>query len=625
MILDPNMATMRCQSCVHHQAPQKPKPDWELGFTCLHTGEQLCLVKDIEPISRCNDWLPGEDRSRVDYGFCPRCGAAKQALYRVTAGQHVHAEHWCSTCVLGQAHWCAWDQEFHDSYDCQCEHCNCRKAANESGHAFEERKEKVPEELQRKQEMTNEERQEALRDFYESIAVRPGVDLGDGFDLVENLKLNAERIRQSIKRSVQEVLEIGRCLNAVKQALEHGSFTRWIELEFGMNIRTAQRMMSAYETFGKNDIMSFLPDKPTVLYELVGVEEETRKALTSGESVTIDGREYVLDEMTVDLVKRLKGQAEEAEQFAQRKFEDARRNQAEVRELNKALKEKQREYDRELTKRIEALQESQQKLKEVEAHLSSQKEQLELADQVNLDDPKVREAVQQRAEALAEQTLQGAREKFGEMQAQLKSKSTHVQNLEQELARISESLENSRQAQTNAADTIDELNAEIARLKQQGTEITPEVLAEDPNVRKLVEQLAEQQAAGAKQRIALLEDQFKTTRDELKAAIEKKEAERQELEARLAQVRKSSGGPPQDEAKLEQWVMTRVLIEDELHSLLWQSLRPDTLVGQLSEEGELNDASRELLVSALELVGNWSRAMRRALGLPVAEHRQDNL
>jgi hypothetical protein len=46
------------------------------------------------------------------------------------------------------------------------------------------------------------------------------------------------------RRMTSSVMQIGQRLNEVKKLLEHGQFTEWCEVEFGMNIRTAQRWMS---------------------------------------------------------------------------------------------------------------------------------------------------------------------------------------------------------------------------------------------------------------------------------------------------------------------------------------------------------------------------------------------
>ena len=51
----------------------------------------------------------------------------------------------------------------------------------------------------------------------------------------------AERIRSRYRRAVADIVETGRDLAQVKSALDHGEFGEWIDREFGMTMRTAQR------------------------------------------------------------------------------------------------------------------------------------------------------------------------------------------------------------------------------------------------------------------------------------------------------------------------------------------------------------------------------------------------
>ena len=79
--------------------------------------------------------------------------------------------------------------------------------------------------------------------------------------------------------------------------MPHGSFLPWIEAEFGMNPRTAQRFMGVAETFkGKYDTVSHLD--PKALYELaapktpIEVREEVERMIAAGEVVrAADGAE----------------------------------------------------------------------------------------------------------------------------------------------------------------------------------------------------------------------------------------------------------------------------------------------------------------------------------------------
>src|SRR3954451_21112221 len=83
-------------------------------------------------------------------------------------------------------------------------------------------------------------------------------------DVAKEARAAVERYRRSVK---VHVLETGRDLLTMKDRLGHGHFGRWLEAEFRMNERSAQRYMNVAAEFGdKSDIVSVLP--PTTLYQL---------------------------------------------------------------------------------------------------------------------------------------------------------------------------------------------------------------------------------------------------------------------------------------------------------------------------------------------------------------------
>lgn len=85
-------------------------------------------------------------------------------------------------------------------------------------------------------------------------------------DLVDDLTTIAERIRRRIRQTTLDIIAIGQDLRLVKAQLDHGDFITWIEKEFGMTIRTAQRWMQAAKfAEGKNDIVSHLPQQTILL------------------------------------------------------------------------------------------------------------------------------------------------------------------------------------------------------------------------------------------------------------------------------------------------------------------------------------------------------------------------
>jgi hypothetical protein len=95
--------------------------------------------------------------------------------------------------------------------------------------------------------------------------------------------LAARRIKFKAERAKNDLLDIGKELTQVKERLDHGQFSDWIETEFGMSQRTAQNMMGVWRTFGdKSETVSLLTD--SALY------------LLSGPSVPAEAREQVIEE-----------------------------------------------------------------------------------------------------------------------------------------------------------------------------------------------------------------------------------------------------------------------------------------------------------------------------------------
>lgn len=110
----------------------------------------------------------------------------------------------------------------------------------------------------------------------------------------------AQRIRLRLRRSAEDIIEIGRDLLAVKASLPHGSFLPWIEAEFGMGHSTADRFMQVAKVYGSK--LPTLGNLPlSALYELaapktpVEVREEVERLLAAGEIVT---------KATVDALRR---------------------------------------------------------------------------------------------------------------------------------------------------------------------------------------------------------------------------------------------------------------------------------------------------------------------------------
>lgn len=101
----------------------------------------------------------------------------------------------------------------------------------------------------------------------------------------------AQRIRLRLRRSAEDIIEIGRDLLAIKDRIGHGNFLPWIEAEFGMSMSSATRFMQVTEAYG-GKIVTVANLDVTALYALaapktpIEVREEIERMIEAGEVVT---------------------------------------------------------------------------------------------------------------------------------------------------------------------------------------------------------------------------------------------------------------------------------------------------------------------------------------------------
>ena len=115
-----------------------------------------------------------------------------------------------------------------------------------------------------------------------------------------------DRIRFYQRRTVEDILELGKCLLIMKEMCPHGEFNQRVEL-LGFNKRTAKKFMQATLKI-KSEFNSLLKavDTQTKLLELVTLDDDDLEALNNGESVadiTLDDIERM---STTELKKALK-------------------------------------------------------------------------------------------------------------------------------------------------------------------------------------------------------------------------------------------------------------------------------------------------------------------------------
>ena len=111
-------------------------------------------------------------------------------------------------------------------------------------------------------------------------------------DLSAYLREKTTGIKRLVRRSGQDIINIGQSLIDVKGKLEHGQFYLWLETEIGLNYRTANRFMSVAERFKSEQLLD-LDILPSALYELSAPsvpETATKEALNrakQGEKINV--------------------------------------------------------------------------------------------------------------------------------------------------------------------------------------------------------------------------------------------------------------------------------------------------------------------------------------------------
>jgi hypothetical protein len=111
--------------------------------------------------------------------------------------------------------------------------------------------------------------------------------------MAKQVRETADRIRDRVKTTIEDIIEVGNDLLAVKETLPHGQFSPWLKAEFGWGERMAQNFMSVADRFGtKTEIIADLTIQPTAAYLLAApsVPDEARQLALeraeAGEKIT---------------------------------------------------------------------------------------------------------------------------------------------------------------------------------------------------------------------------------------------------------------------------------------------------------------------------------------------------
>jgi len=99
-------------------------------------------------------------------------------------------------------------------------------------------------------------------------------------------------IKERLKRSAQDIWEIGQKLADVRSRLKHGQFEAWLKAEFNWSRRTAYNFISVYETFDQCANLAQLDIATSALYLLAApstpetIKEEYIQRAQKGETIT---------------------------------------------------------------------------------------------------------------------------------------------------------------------------------------------------------------------------------------------------------------------------------------------------------------------------------------------------
>ncbi|MEO1590893.1 MAG: DUF3102 domain-containing protein [Cyanobacteria bacterium J06632_22] len=100
-------------------------------------------------------------------------------------------------------------------------------------------------------------------------------------------------IRERLRRSAQDIWEVGQKLSDVRSRLKYGQFLTWLKVEFGWSQRTAYNFIKVYETFGDRFANLAKVDIATsLLYQLASpsvpddLREQVIEAAKKGKKIT---------------------------------------------------------------------------------------------------------------------------------------------------------------------------------------------------------------------------------------------------------------------------------------------------------------------------------------------------
>lgn len=120
----------------------------------------------------------------------------------------------------------------------------------------------------------------------------------------QSIQQQTGEIRERLRRSAQDIWEIGQRLTVVRSQLKHGQFDTWLKVEFGWSRRTAYNFISVYEAFKDRANFAQLDIATSALYLMSSpstppqVRDETLKRALKGEKITHKTVRQALDDQS---------------------------------------------------------------------------------------------------------------------------------------------------------------------------------------------------------------------------------------------------------------------------------------------------------------------------------------
>ena len=106
------------------------------------------------------------------------------------------------------------------------------------------------------------------------------------------VRQRTEEIKERLKRSAQDIWEIGQKLFEVRSELAYGNFDSWLKAEFGWSRRTAYNFIKVYEAFPERATVAQVSIAASALYQLSSpstpkkIRHELIQRAKSGEKIT---------------------------------------------------------------------------------------------------------------------------------------------------------------------------------------------------------------------------------------------------------------------------------------------------------------------------------------------------